>query len=268
MTTSIQSKPKAVLFPGKQGWITIEVDRDFCGCSDERAVHFGGQEILLLPGTEQCPPCIRTRFAHPQRAEDATQTLLEFASAVTWATGTALRVGSQANCTAPLNIGRGPCTMWAGIPLDVTDIENLTREQSAAVRRALAHYRVALSNDDVPSRLHKLFLVLNVCFYGAKDHRNWIDSAIQHLGARREWGSAVLRANALVLDGHDLSEYLWGEGRCSLAHAHEDPTINPDSPDDLTRLHFDFPLVRALAELAIETKLGVPRPERAWGRSH
>jgi hypothetical protein len=53
------------------------------------------------------------------------------------------------------------------------------------------------------------------------------------------------------------TRYLYESGRCAVAHAHNDPVVDPDDYDHLRRVRADLPLVRALAEHAIEHALGV-----------
>jgi hypothetical protein len=43
----------------------------------------------------------------------------------------------------------------------------------------------------------------------------------------------------------------------ALAHAQYDPIIDPDDPQQLEELRSDLPIMEALAEMAIETELGV-----------
>ena len=43
----------------------------------------------------------------------------------------------------------------------------------------------------------------------------------------------------------------------ALAHAEDDPIIDPDDPRQLEQLRADLPIMEALAELVIETELGV-----------
>jgi hypothetical protein len=55
----------------------------------------------------------------------------------------------------------------------------------------------------------------------------------------------------------DIGEYLYESGRCAVAHAFNEPLVDPDDPDDTWRLTADLPVIKALAEHLIESQVGV-----------
>ena len=55
----------------------------------------------------------------------------------------------------------------------------------------------------------------------------------------------------------DVGEYLYGSGRCAVAHAANDPVVDPDDASDTLRLGSDLPVVKALATHFIESELGI-----------
>lgn len=61
--------------------------------------------------------------------------------------------------------------------------------------------------------------------------------------------------------------YLFQECRNAIAHAEQQPFINPDEVDDHFRLTQDIPLLRNLAELAIEENSSLKRSHTLW-REH
>jgi hypothetical protein len=67
-----------------------------------------------------------------------------------------------------------------------------------------------------------------------------------------------------LADITNIGEYLYGSGRCAVAHAGADPTVDPESPEDIERLMKDLPLIRAMAELVIEMELGVKSSNTIW----
>jgi hypothetical protein len=66
------------------------------------------------------------------------------------------------------------------------------------------------------------------------------------------------RLNQLAIEP-DIGNYMFVSGRCAIAHASQNPVVDPDNPNDLFRLSADMPVVRALAEHLIRQELGVPR---------
>jgi methylamine utilization protein MauJ len=67
------------------------------------------------------------------------------------------------------------------------------------------------------------------------------------------------RADELEADGQDVGTYLLNQCRHAVAHADREPFVNPDDLDDHVRLHKDLPLIRNLAELAIEQSFRIKR---------
>jgi hypothetical protein len=63
----------------------------------------------------------------------------------------------------------------------------------------------------------------------------------------------------------DVGQYLYGSGRCAVAHAGGTPTADPENPEDMARLQDDLPIVRALAEIAIEAHFGVKSRATVFG---
>jgi len=62
----------------------------------------------------------------------------------------------------------------------------------------------------------------------------------------------------------DIGEYLYASGRCAVAHAGTDPTVDPENPEDIERLSKDLPLIRAMAAHVIEKELGVKSRQTVW----
>ena len=56
---------------------------------------------------------------------------------------------------------------------------------------------------------------------------------------------------------NNLGEYLYVQGRCAVAHAFNDPVVDPDIPSDLQRLAEDLPIIEELSAIAIEKELGI-----------
>lgn len=68
---------------------------------------------------------------------------------------------------------------------------------------------------------------------------------------------ALKIVSTLKVQSIDVGDHIYVSGRCANAHANEDPIVDPDSSGDLTRMHRELPLVKALAEIVIERELGV-----------
>ena len=91
----------------------------------------------------------------------------------------------------------------------------------------------------------------------------WIDATLGSLDDHH----AKARRDQLLTEGVDVGQYIWDEGRNAIAHAEREPYINPDEVDDHFRLQQDLPLLKNLAELAIEQQTGLRRSLTIW-RDH
>lgn len=78
---------------------------------------------------------------------------------------------------------------------------------------------------------------------------------------------AVERWTELSKTEPDVGAYLYESGRCAVAHAYSEPIADPEHVADRARLSKDLPLIQALAELAIESELGVKSQDTVW-REH
>ena len=123
---------------------------------------------------------------------------------------------------------------------------------------ALAFYREGLTLNSVAYQCLSFFKILNITLANGKAQKDWIDANIDAARkldphSTREW-----EKNA----GFDpkketAGNYLYISNRCAVAHAFNDPLVDPDDPDDRRRLANDLPMVRALAEHFIEQEFGV-----------
>src|SRR5262249_25605696 len=70
----------------------------------------------------------------------------------------------------------------------------------------------------------------------------------------------ALRARGMT----DIGGHLYESGRCAIAHASQEPIIDPDDPSHTRRLRSELPITRALAQIAIEEQLGVESSRTVW----
>jgi len=135
-------------------------------------------------------------------------------------------------------------------------------------RLALAFYREGLNLNSVAYQCLSFFKILNITLPNSKAQKDWIDANIE---------AAKLRDRHRVHEWQEKSEfdpkmetagnYLYVSNRCAVAHAYNDPLIDPDDPVDRRRLANDLPMVRALAELFIEQEFKVKSSMTVW-REH
>ncbi len=125
-------------------------------------------------------------------------------------------------------------------------------------RLALAFYREALTLNSVAYQCLSFFKILNILLPDSKTQKAWIDANIADARkldphSTRDWEAKIGLDPAKDTPG----SYLYVSNRCAVAHAFNNPLIDPDDPDDRRRLANDVPMVRVLAEHFIEQEFGV-----------
>lgn len=136
------------------------------------------------------------------------------------------------------------------------------------MRWALAFYREGLSLDryNVAYATLSFFKILNIVANSGPKQKAWINANYLNFGStghsKFEITRRLTELNHLGIT--DIGEYLYGSGRCAVAHAGTNPTVDPENPEDIERLSKDLPLIRAMAAHVIEKELGVKSRHTVW----
>lgn len=123
---------------------------------------------------------------------------------------------------------------------------------------ALAFYREGLDLEHVHRAYSFLsfFKILNVRFNEGRDQIAWINATYGSLTRP----DSIDRLGEIAAIPADIGEYLYGSGRCAVAHAFATPVVDPDNIEDQIRLSKDWRLVRGLAALVIQREWAIPAP--------
>lgn len=245
-----------------KGFLTVGIDTSIRWPAEAQVIRFRGRELHLLPGSEELACMIRVETATGFTQADANKLILEFLSALAWAKqrGAVATFGSW--CTSPLNIGKGPGGV-IGI-LGDGHFDFLPDPPDPKAKLALALYREGMSVNLKSFQFLGFFKVINVIRDKGADQKQWISDNLQHVTDT----GALKRIAAIQTTHGDVATYLYGSGRCAVAHAFDPNTVmNPDDPADLIRLSADLPVIRELARIAIERELGV-KSERDFHSEH
>lgn len=216
---------------------------------------YRGRDLLLWPESEGRLACATVRLAQGEHSDDAYTLLRRFLSAATWS----LRLGlmeymrSGGGSPYPL-IGRGPLlpafhqpSQPQARPLEAPE----PTSQSALL--SLALYRDALCASPAIFQFLGFFKILETVASG----RSALSAlAERHLPQARKQCHKLPQAH---LSDSDLGQHLYKQGRCAVAHAHQQPLVDPDKTRDTTDVSDLVPLMRAVAELVIEKEHCVPR---------
>jgi hypothetical protein len=117
--------------------------------------------------------------------------------------------------------------------------------------------------NSVPYEFLGFYKIINIVHAGGNDQMRWINEAVNHIDDH----IALQRLAEIRREDPDVGRYLYVSGRCAVAHAFNEPVVDPDDPADTQRLARDLLLMRRLAEYCIEHDLGV-KSMATIGREH
>lgn len=233
----------------EHGYVTFGVDTQIPWPIKEQIIEFRGRDFYLLPLTDTRQSAIRVKLAPGFPKSVAYKTIQELLSALAWAE----QAGAEGTIwtwgTVPINVGRG-------YPSAMTKIgwfDYLPDPVDPKAKLALALYREAMSVNLAPYKFLGFFKVINVIRDKGPDQKKWITANLQHVTESR----AKERLTELQKNHADVAEYLYVSGRCAVAHAFNQPVVNPDDLEDLNRLNEDIPVIQDLARIAIVRELGI-----------
>lgn len=235
---------------------------DAPGSSDpvtDVTVEFAGRTLTLRPGSKTRYATIFVQYEPDAHAAwvEAVTVMRRFLSSFSWVEGTAIK---------DVEIGGGGFPVFIGRP-DIADAPTATvrggqwrrdylpEPSEPTARRALALFREARALEHVsrPYAFLGYAKILNISLADGKKQVKWMNDTIPKIRDHM----ALKRIEELRKTEPDLGQYLYGSGRCAVAHANADPVVDPDDVEDTIRLAQDLPVARALAERFIETELRV-----------
>ncbi len=249
---------RAIKEPGY--WIVASVVPQISWPLRKQIIEYEGKEFVLFPQSEEESAGVAIRSdKYGLEGNEARKQIMSFCSALSWAEGGGIEIVSWGggNVPRPIRVRRGRSVV------DFLQVDHLPHVETDEDRAALALYREGLSLENPFYSFLSLFKAISVVLPSGPERAKWIESALDELDDHR----AKERRDELLKDDVDIGQYIWDEGRNAIAHAERKPFVNPDEVEDHLRLQQDIPLLRNLAELAIEERTGIRRSHTIW-REH
>lgn len=243
-------------------WVVATVDPGMSWPEKRQIVEFEGKDFVLLPQSpdpDQNAAIALRADRYELTVEEARREVMHFCSALSWSerSGLSILAWGGGNLPRPIGIRRGR------IVRNFLDSEHLPLTKTTEERAAIALYREGVSLDNPFYAFLSLYKVISVLLPNGKRRGAWITDALNRLDDNR----AKERCEELRDSDIDVGLYLFEECRNAIAHAEQEPFVNPDEVDDHFRLTKDIPLLRNLAELAIEENSSLKRSHTLW-REH
>jgi methylamine utilization protein MauJ len=215
---------------------------------------YRGCSFWILPVMRDYYPAIAMKVPPGKSRAECDELLMRFVSNLSWVVGDwGIMVDGIGGGTLPRPMGRDK---WSGgfSIRDEFDLSYFPEPASEDALLALALMREGRGLNHAAYAFLSFFRVLEVAFPNGKKQRAWIEANVANLE-----GHGVKDAlDGLAKKGiTEIGAHLFESGRCAIAHASRQPIVDPDKPDDMRRLSSELPIMRALAQKAIEDELGV-----------
>lgn len=245
----------------RKQWTCVGVKTSVPWPISETTVEFEGHKIILRPETDTLACSIA--FEHGSAGisrEDAKYIIRRFMSALSWIEGAGISETFWAGGGGPTGIGKSPNNSISTTKIDPLFLPNPQEQKS---KLALALYREALSVNSIPYKFLGFVKILNILVSSRTQHKDWIE---KNIGLLKN-SDALGVVERLKSKNVDIGEHIYVSGRCAIAHAHTDPIVDPDSSEDRMRLIEELPLIKELAEIAMEKDMGI-KSQRTIYREH
>ena len=202
-------------------------------------------------------PAIAMRLLAGEQFRDGQVLISHFLSSLAWAEGQAIEVVQWTGGNLPRSMGG-----YSGgtMMTDRFRCRYAPDPADANARLALGFYREGMYLNHVAYQCLSYFKILNIFLRNGASQIAWINANLTRITDHEATGR-------LQQISGDVGVYLYGSNRCAVAHAGGSPTADPENPEDMARLQADLPLVRALADVAIEDHFGVQSSRTVW-REH
>lgn len=239
-------------------WCLINIDPSMPWPIAAQSFEFENHEIWVIPVTEDAYPALAT--CDPREGRDECWAMLHRAlSILCWMEdGGASVYGMGGGNPFPHYGWSGPRLYGVKGEFDLSEMPVVT---SPDAKLALALMREGRALRHPAFSFLTFYRVLERAFPDGKVRAKWMRDAVERLSDHQAQRALdKVRAN---IEG-DIGHHLFASGRCAIAHARGDPTINPDEPQHLKRLQQELPIMEALASTAIEEQLSVKTSHTIW----
>jgi hypothetical protein len=243
----------------RKGWLTAGVASSIPWPSSDVCVIYAGDEYFLR-GKERAgkpsPPCI-TIACEKDGQDEAISKIYRFTSILSWFLGGYVDVSGYVSGSVPILYGSQNVYSSMGLVGSRSfNCNHMPVIEHENVRKALAFWREGKRLDEIHDSYAFLsfYKVIESQFTDGRTRGDWTTANIDRLTGRAAKRVAELRAQ-----GIDVSDHIYGSGRCAIAHASlNDEIVDPDIPADRRRLSADLVMIEELARVYIRDELKVP----------
>ena len=232
-------------------WIVSNLETSISWPIAYQKYEYCGETYFLIPLTKNHYPAVAFRRGQ-ETLQEARSKLLRFLSAMSWSQGAGAIAVSFTGGGLPRPLGREK-TYGHVITADLS-LTYLPEAADAKQAVALALMREGRGLNHPAYAFLSFYRVLEAAIPNGKTREQWVAGNIDAIMDRdSQEALSKLKESGIK----DVGAHLYKSGRMAIAHARADPIINPDDASDYERIAGELPVMRGLAELAIERLLGI-----------
>jgi hypothetical protein len=243
-------------------WIVASVRTNEAWPVHSQKVRYRGETLWILPIAHDLYPAVAMKRAPGKSREECERLVMRFVSTLAWVEDAGFLVDGVGGGNLPRQMGRNTQT---GVAIcEEFDLSYFPEPNNEKALLALALKREGRGLNHPGYSFLSFYRVLEVALgRGKRTQIDWINDQIA-LGFHHRAQSAL---DELQKQGvTDIGAHLYESGRCAMAHASEEPIIDPDDPSDARRLWSERPIMLTLAEQAIEQELGVETSHTVYAK--
>jgi hypothetical protein len=218
-------------------------------------VAFCGVDVWMMPLMRDRYPALAINRPPGLSREDCERLLMRFLSTLCWVEGRGALADGIGGGSRPNPMGR---KNQFGLSIcEQFELDYFPEVTDPKAQLALALMREGRGLNHPAYAFVSFYRVLEAAGVNRDD---WINGQLDKV---RDHAAREVR-DRLRIETDNVGGHLRESGRNAAAHARSEPIIDPDDPSDARRLFSELPLIAALAELAIETELGVQTRHTVW----
>ena len=189
---------------------------------------FRGHIVWILPITQKHSPAVAMREQPNLGREKCERHLMRFLSALSWVQESGIAVDGIGGGSLPVPNGRNTSrglAICAEFELD--DLPEPVNERALI---ALALMREGCGLNHPAYSFLSFYRVLEAAIDRSGRRKAWINEEVSKLADHRCKEALALLSGQGI---DDVGTHLYESGRCAIAHAREEPIIDPDDPSAL-----------------------------------
>jgi hypothetical protein len=236
-------------------WVVANIATNMFWPVKAQKVAFCGVDVWVMPLMKDRYPALAINRPPGRSREDCERLLMRFLSTLCWVERRGALVDGIGGGSLPNPMGR---EKQFGLSVcEQFELDYFPEVTDPKAQLALGLMREGRGLNHPAYAFLSFYRVLESAGANRDD---WINGNLDKI---RDHAAREVR-DRLRKETDNVGGHLRESGRNAAAHARSEPIIDPDDPSDARRLFSELPLIAALAELAIQTELGVQTRDTVW----